>query len=312
MTFLMLLSITVAAYVVFYELLIKFLRPYLIREERLESVRNLGRNREKEERKAIKKKKDSKYRFIKVSAELQEEIRLSGIQMKPEEFMVLWFFGVLFPAALCFTFTVNFINTIAVALIGAIVPPLIVKKKLKDRRKIFQQQLGDALLIISNGLRSGYSFVQALDSVADAMTDPIAGEFKTASREIQLGMDTEESLLGIAERMQSEDFKLLTTAVVVQQKVGGNLSEIMETIAETIRERFRIERSVKTLTAQGRISGLIIGCLPVVICLAIALVNPEYIEPMFTTLRGQILIGLGVLMELLGILLIRKIVDIKL
>lgn len=302
--------ISVFIYSIICILLSAFLGKRIKIYKRLEEIPLLGGAVEEYRKKKNEKKR--KIKFLHVSENFSENIKLSGIKFRPEEFAVIWIFLFLVPAVLCFTFTTDLIRTMIFALAGAFLPPLYIKKEVKKKRELFRIQLGDALMILSNGIRAGLSFSQALDSVSKAMPDPIGGEFRTASMEIQLGISVEESLLSIADKMNCDDLRLLTTAVVVQQRVGGNLSEIMDTIAGTIRDRFKIQRNVRTLTAQGRASGIMIGSLPILILVAVSFINPEYMNPMYNTLKGKLLLFLSVIMEITGFLIIRKIVDIKL
>ena len=197
-------------------------------------------------------------------------------------------------------------------LVAVFMPPMYINLRVGQRRNLFQVQLGDALMIIANALRSGFSFAQALGSVSESLADPIKTEFSIISREVQLGIDIEEAMLGVAERMQNDDLRLLTTAVVVQQQVGGNLSDILDTLAKTIRERQKIKRFVKTLTAQGRMSGLIVGAVPVLLLVAFTFFNPIYMAPIYNTFKGRITLAVCGVLQTIGSLIIRKMVNLKL
>ena len=183
--------------------------------------------------------------------------------------------------------------------------------KTKKRKETFNNQLGDVLMLLSNSLRAGFTFEQALRSVAEDLPDPIGTEFMRIVQDVELGGDLERAMDDVANRMESEDMKLINTAVSIQRKVGGNLSNILDNISETIMDRIMIKKKINTLTAQGRISGLIISVLPVVLVVLISIINPEYMEPMFTTTFGHILLGLSVIMELLGFIFIKKTIDIE-
>jgi len=262
---------------------------------------------------AVKDEKKDKqlFRFIHVSKRLKEQVSLSGVRMRPEEFLVLWFLVIFAPPMLLFAFSPNLIQCMGLLLIGLAVPPCCLQIATSRQRALFETQLGDALMVLSNGLRAGFSFEQALENVSEDLEAPIGSEFNMVVRELKLGEDVEHAFLKVAERMKSDDLKLLTTAVVVQQKVGGNLSEILDTISQTIRDRLSIKRSVKTLTAQGRISGKVVGALPVLLLLAISFLNPGYVSPLFSSMMGRLMLVVGLGMELLGFLVISRIVDIK-
>lgn len=197
------------------------------------------------------------------------------------------------------------------AVLGFFFPFILVSMKTAKRRKAFNSQLGDALILIANSLRTGYSFMQASDMVAQEMRPPISSEFARAVKEMNLGITIEEALANLGKRISSEDLDLVLTAVLIQRQVGGNLSEVLDNIARTIRERVRIRGEIRTLTAQGRISGIIISLLPIVLGLIIYLLNPEYVKLLFVHPFGKILLGVAGLGQVIGILVIRRIVDIE-
>ena len=197
------------------------------------------------------------------------------------------------------------------AVLGFFFPFILVSMKTGKRRKTFNSQLGDALILIANSLRTGYSFMQASDMVAQEMRPPISSEFARAVKEMSLGVTIEEALANLGKRISSEDLDLVLTAVLIQRQVGGNLSEVLDNIARTIRERVRIRGEIRTLTAQGRISGVIVSLLPIVLGLIIYLLNPEYVKLLFVHPFGKILLGVAGLGQVIGILVIRRIVDIE-
>lgn len=249
--------------------------------------------------------------FIHISKKMKDEVSLSGIKLRPEEFVMLWFLFIFAPPMLLFAFAPDFMQCMGLFLIGMAAPPIYLKIAAGKQRTMFEAQLGDALMVLSNGLRAGFSFEQSLENVSEDLADPIGSELNMIVRELKLGEEIEHAFLKVAERMKSDDLKLLTTAVVIQQKVGGNLAEILDTISQTIRDRLAIKRSIKTLTAQGRISGQIIGVLPILLLLALSFLNPGYISPLFTSMMGRILLLLGGGMEVMGFIMINRIVNIK-
>jgi Flp pilus assembly protein TadB len=195
--------------------------------------------------------------------------------------------------------------------IGYLIPIMYLKMKISARIKAFNAQIADSLVLISSSLRSGYSFMQSLEMVGHEMEPPISVEFYRVLREINLGVTTDEAMNHMAARINSGDLDLVVTAVLVQRQGGGNLAGILDNIANTIRERVKIKGHVRTLTAQGRLSGIIIGLLPVALCVIISLINPEYIYPLFTQPIGQAMVAMAVITEIFGMLLIRNIVDIR-
>src|SRR4029077_13029007 len=171
--------------------------------------------------------------------------------------------------------------------------------------------LGDTLTLLSNALKAGYSFAQAIDTVAKNAVPPIADEFARAVREMNLGGSPDEALSNITKRIASADFDLVATAYSIHRTVGGNLAEILDNIAYTIRERGRIKGEIATLTAQARASGTLITFLPIVLAVFMYFVTPTYFRPMFENFIGWILIAIGIFMIFIGNLIIRRIVAIE-
>ena len=194
---------------------------------------------------------------------------------------------------------------------GYLIPLLVVKSKTSSRIKAFDAQISDALVLISSSLRSGYSFMQAIELVSREMQPPISVEFFRVLREINLGVTTDEAMGHMAERVDSDDLDLVVTAVLIQRQVGGNLAEILDSISNTIRERVKIKGHIRTLTAQGRLSGLIIGLLPVVLVGVMSIINPDYISLLLTTTAGHVMLIVAAASEIFGMLVIRKIVNIN-
>lgn len=188
---------------------------------------------------------------------------------------------------------------------------LLWRKKQKQRQDAFLKQIVDALTLMCSSLRAGYSFIQAMETVAKEMPAPIGEEFGQAVHEMSLGVTVEESLSAMVNRVELEDLELLVTAVLVQRQVGGNLAEVLEKIAHTIRERIRIQGEIRTLTAQGRISGWVVGLLPMGLALMISMVNPGYMSLLVTRPIGWFLLGFGLVNQLIGVMIIRKIIQIE-
>jgi tight adherence protein B len=179
------------------------------------------------------------------------------------------------------------------------------------RTRAFNNQLGDTITLLSNALKAGYSFAQALASVSRNASPPISEEFARATREIALGISVDDALNHMVQRNKSEDFDLLVTAVQIQRVVGGNLAEILDTIAYTIRERVRIQGEIRTLTAQARVSGIIITLLPFGLAGVLEVISPSYFGPMLSETLGHVLLGIGIFSIAIGAAAIQKIVKIE-
>ena len=193
---------------------------------------------------------------------------------------------------------------------GILLPSFIVKHRKRTRLNELNQQIGDCLTVMINSLRAGYSFQQAMDLVGKEMNGPLAVEFRRTMREINLGNTTEQALQNLIRRVESDDLDLMVTAVLIQRQIGGNLAEIFENISNTIRERIRIKGEIKTLTAQGRISGMVIGLLPVGIFAILMLISPDYISVLLERRAGLMILGFAIGSEIIGFLMIRKVVTI--
>ena len=197
-----------------------------------------------------------------------------------------------------------------VLFLGYLLPGFYVKYRINKRLKAFNNQLGDTLTLLSNALKAGYSFAQAIDTVAKNAVPPIADEFARAVREMNLGGSPDEALQNITKRIASADFDLVATAYSIHRTVGGNLAEILDNIAYTIRERVRIKGEIATLTAQARASGTLITFLPIVLAAFMFFVTPSYFRPMFDNFIGWILIAIGIFMIFIGNLIIRRVIAI--
>jgi tight adherence protein B len=182
------------------------------------------------------------------------------------------------------------------AVVGLFLPRFVLRFRQKRRSRKFNNQLSDVLVLLSNGVKAGYSFPQAMASISKSAEPPVSEEFARANREIQLGVNVDDALQHMVKRVDSEDLDLVITAVQIQRVVGGNLAEILDSIAFTIRERVRIKGEIRTLTAQARASSYIITGLPIALGLVLEAINPTYIAPLLS-FKGPgpfILMGCGV------------------
>ena len=256
-------------------------------------------------------KKQQSGRKIRVSKTFSEQLLSAGIRMRPEEFLAFWLISAIAPAGLLLLAQAHPITVFFVALLGVAIPPLLIIRARKKRVILFEKQLGDALLLMGNCLRSGMTFQQAMVNIAKDMPDPVSREFARTVKEIRLGNSMEEALNNMVRRLPSTDLMLMVSAVQIQRQAGGNLLDILENISITIKDRLKLRDDIRVMTSSGRISSIVIGMLPVVIAGALMLINPAYIQTFFETSMGTgMLIGAGV-MEGLGFLFIKKIVTIK-
>lgn len=200
----------------------------------------------------------------------------------------------------------------ALALIGLLflhTPIIHIKKGMRVSK--FTAQLADFLVLVINSLRAGQSFLQGCNVAVSESPEPIASEFRQVIKETNLGMPEAESLENMLVRVPSEELKIVVSGYIIQRKVGGNLAEIFEKTAATIRERLKIQGQINVLTTQGKLSGVLVASMPFVIGAAVAVINPEYIKPLISTTPGYIMIGVALSMQLFGAFLIWRIVDIE-
>jgi tight adherence protein B len=198
-----------------------------------------------------------------------------------------------------------------VAVIMGILPLMWVLFRRKKRLKHFAAQLPEAMEMIARTLRSGQGLGFGISLVATEMGQPISGEFSRVFEEQNLGIPMEQSLNELAERIPNLDLKFFVTAVILQRQTGGDLAEILDKIGSLIRDRFRIWGQVQALTGEGRLSGVVLLVLPLVLFLAVYQLNPDYIKVLFTDPMGTKMLAIAVVMQVIGALVIRKIVNIR-
>ncbi len=238
------------------------------------------------------------------------ELMKTGILLRGEEFIAIIFAGAILLGLLVGVLIKSLYGVIFGALIGIYIPFLFLRIKKKQRQKLFNEQLGEVLTTMSNALRSGHSLMKALEVVSLDTPLPAGQEFSYTMKEMQLGIPTETALKNMNERIDSKDLELMITAVLIQRQVGGNLAEVLDSIADTIRDRIRIQGEIKTLTAQGKLSGIIISIIPIGLGVFFYIINPEYITELFFDPLGIVMIIMAVMGQIIGGLFIRKIVDI--
>jgi tight adherence protein B len=191
------------------------------------------------------------------------------------------------------------------------IPYFVLYRKKEIRRRMFERQFPDALDLMTGALRSGMAFTAALQMVAEECPDPVSGEFRIVFEETRLGMSLRESFSELTKRIDSAELRLFVTAVLIQKETGGNLAEVLEGAAFVIRDRFRILGDVRTITAQARLSGLILTILPLGMCAALLVMAPDYLKTLIKDPVGPYLIGVAAFLQVVGFLFIRKIINVK-
>ncbi len=257
-------------------------------------------------------------------ASLARDLARADLKLKVSEYLFIWVGAVvgipvfMYLAGFALPALQNPILLLVGAIVGFFLPRWYVHRRQGKRINQFNKQLPDTITLIANALRAGSSFLQAIELVVREARPPISTEFARVIREVNLGLPFEQALENLVRRVRSEDLELMVTAIAIQYTVGGNLAEILDSIAYTIRERVRIKGEIRTLTAQQRMSGYVVAFLPIALVGFLSIIAPSFMEPMLDPAVnflgipvGMILIGIGGLMMLVGFLIIRRIVDIE-
>ncbi|MDD3853301.1 MAG: type II secretion system F family protein [Syntrophomonadaceae bacterium] len=245
-----------------------------------------------------------------VRERIQQQLLQAGIPLRAEEYISFCFGLILILPIIIYLLSHNFWLAIVAVVIGSLLPGWYVNHQKVLRLQTLNQQLGDALVIMANALRAGFGFQQAMDSVRKELPPPISFEFAWTLREMNLGFSTEAALENLSKRVPSDDLDMVVTGIIIQRQVGGDLARILDNISATIRERARIKREVRVLTAQGRMSGMLIGLLPVFLIAALLVINPSYFAIMLQDSRGIMMLAVAVTMEVIGFLVIKRLTQI--
>ena len=257
-------------------------------------------------------------------ANLARDIARADLKLKPSEFLALWAGSILGLPLLFVVLSLGLpalrtpLALIVAAFIGFLLPRFWLGRRKSGRLNAFNKNLPDTITLLANGLRAGSSFLQAVELVVRESRPPISTEFSRVIREVNLGLPFEQAMENMVRRVKSEDLELMATAINIQHTVGGNLAEILDSIAFTIRERVRIKGEIRTLTAQQRLSGYVVGFLPIALAGFLFVAAPTFMDPMFQKPPealglplGVVILAFGGFMMFLGFMFIRKIVDIE-
>jgi tight adherence protein B len=241
---------------------------------------------------------------------ITDNLLQANLKLTAAEYILIVVGITLFGALLGYVLSGHPISILLAALISFFLPAAFVNWRKAIRRKLFSQQLPEALGQLAGSLRAGYSLLQSLETVQKQMSWPVNEEFTRVVREVQLGQSLQMALINMSERIVSDDLIMVTSSINIHQQVGGNLAEVLDTVAETLRERFRIKREVEVLTAQQRISGYVLVALPIALAIVLLILNPEYEMRLFTP-GITLCIPCGALLSMIaGYIIMRRIVDI--
>jgi tight adherence protein B len=303
----------------FFFFLIHFLFPYEKRlERRFKQFLQFDHKDQRDQKfkhfvnislkKAVKKPQPS---FKRSNEKLEIMLNRAGLPLRPEEYIMFKMISAAFVALLLYLVFGEAIFFIVGGGIGYVFPKWLINRKQKKRLEKFNLELPDMIATIVGSLRAGFSFTQALKTVVEEANGPIKEEMERVIKDMQYGTSLEEALNELKIRMPSEDLDLMIQAIVIQRQVGGNLATVLEKIVQTVRDRQKIQRQIITLTAQGRLSGIVIGLLPVFVGTFIYFIEPNYIGLLFEHPIGMIMLGLGVVSACIGFFIIRKMTVIE-
>ena len=257
-------------------------------------------------------------------ANLSRDLARADLKLKVSEYLGIWAATTVGVPVVMYIlgFVISSLHSPIVLLIGLVLgflaPRIWLGRRKSGRLNAFNKQLPDTITLVANALRAGSSFLQAIELVVRESRPPVSTEFGRVIREVNLGLPFDVALENMVRRVRSDDFELMATAIAIQHQVGGNLAEILDSIAFTIRERVRIKGEIRTLTAQQRMSGYVVGLLPFGLAGFIYLAAPTFFDPMWDPKvsivglpAGVIILGFGVIMMAIGFTAIQKIVDIE-
>ncbi len=249
---------------------------------------------------------------VNAAANWQRDLDRAGLTLTTREYLILrGTLGLVFAVLLYIPFSAFPIVALAGFPIGFVGASFWVNRRIGSRKKKLETQMVEMLQMVASGLRAGFGLIQALEGAADQLPAPLSIEIQRTLRDISIGASVEEALNALNARVGSSDFDIVITAVLIQRSVGGNLAEILENVAHTMRERERIRGEIQTLTSQQRMTGYVIGGIPVGLGLAFFVISPEFMSLLFTESLGRIMLGAALGMETMGFLVIRKIVNIE-
>jgi tight adherence protein B len=247
-------------------------------------------------------------RPVQTSAELLEK---ADVKWSPLTFYLLTFGCAAALGGGVLTVSGSLLISGPVAALGATLPYLYLRRRRKLIAEAFERELPEALDLLTRAIRAGHPLTAGLRMVAEEGPDRAAEEFRKSFEEHRFGLPFEDALLGMVDRVGLVDVRIFATAVLIQRESGGNLAEILDKLATTIRDRFTIRRQLRVYTAQGRMSGYTLAALPIVVGVLIYLIEPSYVTLLFTETLGRLLLGAGITLQIIGYFWIRKIVNIE-
>jgi tight adherence protein B len=240
---------------------------------------------------------------------LSDQLQRAGSTLSPGSFIFILIACTL-GGFLLGTFLGRTLWTVLGTALGAILPILWLKRKVRTRKQAFENQLPEAIDMIVTSMRAGYSFQAAMRFIGEEMPAPLGPEFARFYEEQRLGVEVRTALLGIQERLQSLDFKMLATAVLIQRETGGTLSDILANIAQLMRERVAVRAQIETLVSEPKMSARVLASAPAVVYFGLLLINPEFVEPLTTTGLGKIILTVATILAITGYWILTAMADV--
>lgn len=292
------------------------LNPNVLR--RLENIKSKTNENVSEKSELDLSAMDLEYKFkafgnliknYKISKQIKEMLQLADLNWQVDTFIILSFLC----ALPCLFFLFSPFKMVAIfSMVTFFIPTIYANFLINKRLMDFSKQFPDALNLMASSLRAGHPLVLAIDVVTEQMPKPISDVFATTQKDLSLGIDTKDAFFNMTKLMpKSIDLRFFITAVLIQKEVGGNLAELLDSLSITIRERFKLLGQLRVQTAQTRLSGIIIGIVPIAVLIAIFVMSPDYVMPLFTTVDGKLALCIAIFLSIVGYLAIKKISDIE-
>jgi tight adherence protein B len=250
---------------------------------------------------------DRRITAMPLGARLKRDLRRAGLAWRVSDYMVIVGCCAALGGTMTWTVSRSTPAAILVALVGALLPVFIVRRRASRRAAALNSQVGDLLDLLASSMRAGFGFQQSMELASREQPDPIAAELRQTIRETSLGVSTEEALERLVTRTGDADLDLVIAAVLIQRRVGGNLASVLDNITQMIRDRARVRGEIQTLTAQARLSGKIVGFLPVGLAAAIYAMQPTYMDPLFHEPIGRLLLVTAIGLETVGFFIVNRI-----
>jgi tight adherence protein B len=254
---------------------------------------------------------DALERWTFISEPLKAVVERSGLRLTPGGLVLMSAFFAVLVFAVIQVLTPYTLAALVLGAIAGAVPILYVRRKARQRIALFEEQFPEAIDLIARALRAGHALPTALQMTSEEVPDPVGAEFKLLFEQQNYGLSMTEALRAFADRVPLLDARFFVTALQTQREMGGNLSEVLDRLAAVIRERFKVKRQVRAVSAHGRITGAVLGALPPVVATALFILSPDHIRLLVDDPLGLYMVIIGVVLQVVGVLIIRRIVDVE-